>query len=118
MTIRNPHGVSRLGQSNGARGNGDYSGLEGINHNQNGFESISRNSSSNRIKDNGLSTTSASRLSHRDNSITVDLSMADFRPTKVVQIKQNDDDFLAYIEEFQTEISKLQASSPLRKIRA
>lgn len=53
----------------------------------------------------------------KDISSVVNFSIADVRQIEPLQIRQYDDNFLAYIDEFQTEIHKLQSSSPFRKSR-
>jgi Domain of unknown function (DUF4485) len=59
---------------------------------------------------------STARLNSFGNtSRSVGFTSADFRRNKTFSTGQNDDDFLAYIEEFQTEIKKLQDSSPMKK---
>ena len=69
--------------------------------------------------DNGNSSISAIAvdISMKDISRNVDFTIADVRQSKPLKIRQYDDDFLAYIDEFQSEIRKLQTSSPLRKSR-
>jgi Domain of unknown function (DUF4485) len=59
---------------------------------------------------------STARLSNfKDMSRSVGFTSADFRRNKAFSAGQNDDDFLAYIEEFQSELKKLQDSSPMKK---
>ena len=72
-----------------------------------------------RKMDNGNSSISAIAvdISMKDISRNVDFTIADVRQSKPLKIRQYDDDFLAYIDEFQSEIRKLQTSSPLRKSR-
>lgn len=92
-------------------------------HQFNSPVSLRRNKSQSAFED-GLAC-----LSHRDGptstarsncfggmSRSVGFSSADFRRNKTFSAGQNDHDFLAYIEEFQTEIKKLQESSPMKKI--
>ena len=70
-----------------------------------------------RNMDNGNSSISAIAADPLMKSCDVDFTIADVRQSKPLKIRQYDDDFLAYIDEFQSEIRKLQTSSPLRKSR-
>lgn len=56
----------------------------------------------------------ARNSSYGNMSRSAGFSSADFKRNRTFSAGQNDDDFLAYIEEFQTEIKKLQDSSPMK----